>query len=166
MNPILMCCYNNLSLTKQAVDSALMQDVEGGVDLVVVNNGSTDGTGQWFSDLGAIVPRVTVLHMTHNESPCKVANALLQTLFVNSPYVLAIPNDVILPPSTYREFLRWPRGLVTGSEIRDRTAYDAHIQALQREHSNGRDVGETLGIRGSSCEGWVLLRRAVCSLCI
>jgi GT2 family glycosyltransferase len=113
MNPIVMICYNNLELTKQAVESALVQDIE--IELVVVNNGSTDGTRQWLSELQT--PAATILHMERNESPCKVANAMLKTIFANSPYVLGIPNDAILPPNCYSQLLKWPRGFVCATDI-------------------------------------------------
>jgi GT2 family glycosyltransferase len=50
-------------------------------------------------------------------APVKVANERLSTLFGRFDYkhILAVPNDVFLPPNLYREFLRWPRGVVTGS---------------------------------------------------
>lgn len=115
MNPILLIAYNNLNLTKMAVDSALAQDVD--VDLILVNNGSIDGTRKWVSDLAAMVPNVTAVHLERNESPIKVFNGLLSTVFNNSPYVLGMPNDVKIPSNCYSEMLKWARGFVSASDI-------------------------------------------------
>ncbi len=117
MNPIIMCCFNNLDLTKKAVESAMAQTIP--VHLTVVNNGSTDGTGQWLSDLAALCPNVTVIHNETNVSPVKVANCLMPRLFAHYPYLLCIPNDCVLPPNAYTEMLRWPRGFVCASTIGD-----------------------------------------------
>jgi GT2 family glycosyltransferase len=115
MNPVVMITYNNLYYTKMAIDSALAQDIP--IDLVVVNNGSTDGTRQWLSDLATMVENVTVIHLDRNESPIKVFNGIAKTIFANSPYLLGMPNDVKLPPNCYSEMLKWPRGFVSASDI-------------------------------------------------
>ena len=128
MNPILLITFNNVELTKKAVESALEQDVEGGVELVIINNGSTDSTRQWLSDLATFCKNVTPVHLERNEPVAKVSNAFLAQLFKASPHVLGMPNDVVLHRSLYREFLQWPRGLVTGSEIKDKAVYDDYIQ--------------------------------------
>ena len=57
-----------------------------------------------------------------------VANRYLKDIFSTSPHVLGVPNDVVLHPTLYEEFLKWPRGIVAGSEIRDRKVYDAYIK--------------------------------------
>ena len=51
-----------------------------------------------------------------NQSPVKMVNLHFGSLYrVGHPYILGVPNDVILPPNLYRELLRWPRGIVTAS---------------------------------------------------
>ena len=50
-----------------------------------------------------------------NKSPLGLVNNCAEYLFRAYPHVLGIPNDVFLPPNLYREFLKWPRGVVTGS---------------------------------------------------
>lgn len=109
---VLMCFYNQLALTKIAVESMLAQDVEGGVHLFLVNNGSTDGTREWLDSIAG--EHVTVSHMFENTSPVKIANMWLGSLFSSGhKHVLTAPNDIIAPPNLYREMLRWPRGLVS-----------------------------------------------------
>lgn len=114
MNAVLLTCYNNLELTKAAVDSALNQDIP--VRLHIVNNGSTDGTEQWISDLITFCPNVSAIHYSENLSPCKVANTWLGELLEYHEHLLSIPNDVRIPSNCYSEMLRWPRGFISASD--------------------------------------------------
>jgi GT2 family glycosyltransferase len=109
MNPILMCAYNNLELTKKAVASVLAQDIP--VEFYFIDNGSTDGTWEWIQTQPCICYR-----HEKNISPLKVGNDMFALLYKSFDYILGIPNDVILPPNCYRELLRWPRGFVCASD--------------------------------------------------
>ena len=62
-------------------------------------------------------PAIVIEHHDQNISPVLLSNWWMNELFNNRnyPHILGIPNDVILPPNLYREFLKWPRGIVTGS---------------------------------------------------
>jgi GT2 family glycosyltransferase len=116
MNPVLITAYNNLSMTKAAVASALAQDVRQ-IQVKVINNGSTDGTKEWLNDQVDIYRRLSVHHLRENTPPTTVANDLLEEAFAQdgASHVLAIPNDVVIPKNLYSEFLKWPRGFVTAS---------------------------------------------------
>jgi len=48
MNPIIVPCRNNLHLTRKALKTFRAQDIAGGVDLIVINNASTDGTAPFL----------------------------------------------------------------------------------------------------------------------
>jgi len=47
-NWILTLAYNNLHLTQAAINSFRAQDIEGGLQILVVDNGSTDNTRAWL----------------------------------------------------------------------------------------------------------------------
>lgn len=116
---IYMCCYNNADLTRQAVESALAQDVSGGVDLFIVNNGSTDD-GATFDYLELLSCSAdfegSITHLPTNQSPCVVANRYLAEIFAAGyGEVLCCPNDAILSTRLYSDLLLWPRGVVTAS---------------------------------------------------
>jgi glycosyltransferase involved in cell wall biosynthesis len=68
---VVLPTHNRRPLAAQAVRSILRQE---GVsfELIVVNDGSTDGTGPWLDRLAATDSRITVLH---HESPRFVSNA-------------------------------------------------------------------------------------------
>lgn len=114
MNPIFMLAYNNLYYTKMAVDSALAQDIP--VKLLIVNNGSTDGTREWLDSIAR--PDVNVQHYARNESPIKLGNLWARHLFsLGAKQILGIPNDAKIPPNCYSEMLKWPRGFVCATDI-------------------------------------------------
>lgn len=129
---VLMIAYQNVDLTKQAVQSVLAQDVPGGIDLFFVNNGSTDGTAVVIGDMFATHNvEGYIANLPANESPCKVANQQLASIFaMGYGEVLCVANDTILPPSMYGELLKWPRGIVTASEIHDRATYDEYVKQI------------------------------------
>ncbi len=125
MNSVLMICYNNLDLTKQAVESVLRQTIP--IHLTFIDNGSTDDTAKWCKESLLPLPDVDVFTLPSNTQVAKVSNEYLRDIFQVHPHVLGVPNDVILHPTLYEEFLKWPRGMVTGSEIKDRSAYDEYV---------------------------------------
>lgn len=118
-NAVLFLMYNQtpeqLALTKEALVSIQAQDVP--VDIFAVDNGSTDDTWEWLQTTG-----VACFRNPANRSPVAVTNEWLGDMFGRMGYehVLAVPNDVVLPKNLLREFLRWPRGVVTGSMTTDR----------------------------------------------
>lgn len=112
----LMITYNNLDLTRAAVDSVLAQDV-GEMRLHIINNGSTDGTREWLDELMESSENTSVEHHHINRSPVALINEAMPYLFDRGhSSILCVPNDVVLPGNLYRELLRWPRGIVTASQ--------------------------------------------------
>jgi GT2 family glycosyltransferase len=122
---ILFTIYNQtdeqLELTKESYSSFIAQDV-GDLELCIVNNGSTQPTVDWLNSLDMSNPKVHVYgaHYAKNVSPVLIANKYLAELFTRHEYILGVPNDVILPPNLFSHFLKWPRGIVTGSMTEDR----------------------------------------------
>ena len=108
MNPVLMCVYNNLELTKQAVASVFAQDIP--VELHFIDNGSTDGTWEWIQTQPSSVSATTPTLSAQSWQPD------VQRCVQTSAHVLGIPNDVILPSNCYSELLKWPRGFVSASD--------------------------------------------------
>src|SRR3954470_5746094 len=56
----------NDPLVEQAISSALNQTLRG-VEVIVVDHGSTDGTGRLIDGIAARNPRVRALHLPDNE---------------------------------------------------------------------------------------------------
>src|ERR1700733_2337725 len=120
-NAVVLMIYNRTpaqhALTISAVESALAQDIP--IDLFLINNGSTYApTRAWLDSIAA--DNIAIHHYPHNVSPIKLGNDWMANLYsLGYPYILGLPNDVIIPSNLYREFLKWPRGVVTGSMTSD-----------------------------------------------
>lgn len=110
LNAVLMICYNNLELTKRAVESVRAQDIP--VDIHFVDNGSTDLTWGWAETQGF----ASFTHYSGNWSPIFVANKMMAILYEKHDYILGVPNDVRIPKNCYSELLKWPRGFVCASD--------------------------------------------------
>lgn len=125
-NLVLLLAFNNADLTMAAIDSVLAQTIP--VQLFVIDNGSTDGT--WERLMGYADPNLTCIRNLTNIAPTKAANKWLRRLFEDNHHVLCMGNDIVLPPNFYEEILKWPRGIVAASEIKDREVYDEHIKNI------------------------------------
>lgn len=116
MNFIVCPLRNNLHLTRKAFASFRSQDVPGGVEILAVNNASTDGTTEWLTT------QRDVLSM-YFDPPCGVAeswNRALQYVFrQGAQHALVVNNDVELRPDTYRWLLADGGGFVTAVGVRD-----------------------------------------------
>lgn len=121
MNHWIICVlYNNLSLTKAAIQSFKAQDIEGGVQVLVVDNGSQqDNTVQWL----ATQPDLITIHNPTN-SVAGAWNKALKWLFEPkwmdgqplppiADYALVMNNDVLLRPDTMRWLVADGGGFVT-----------------------------------------------------
>lgn len=122
MNAAVLTLYDQtreqFELSRAALHSLLEQDVPD-LRIYVVNNGSTfPETLHWLK--GAPVPPERIIWRAKNQSPVALANEVLSDLFETWDHILCVPNDVVLPSNLYREFLRWPRGMVTGSMTGER----------------------------------------------
>src|SRR5258708_12786709 len=74
---VVMPCFNGQAFVEQAVRSALGQDY-GNVELIVVDDGSIDGSRATLARLAAEHPgRMTVLHQ-QNQGPYPARNAALR----------------------------------------------------------------------------------------
>lgn len=94
--PIVVVARNNLHLTKKTIASALAQDIP--VDVIVVNNASTDGTAQWLQQ-----KPVAVIHTQEQWSLAKCWNVALRSLWkAGWDRALVVNNDVVLRRDTAR----------------------------------------------------------------
>lgn len=107
MNPLLCILRNGLPLTRNANLTFMAQDI--GVDVLFIDNDSTDGTAQWLSSLD--------IHTIRNSPPKGVSESWNQGLgwwfSKGAEYVLCVNNDVALRLDTMRLLVEDEGGFVT-----------------------------------------------------
>jgi len=115
VNYIIVPVRNNLELTKRALRTFKAQDI-GDVEIVVINNASTDGTTQWLDSQDDLL-------VIHFNPPMGVAfswNRALEFVFKEgAKYALVVNNDVELRPDTYRLLVEDGGEFVTAVGVRD-----------------------------------------------
>lgn len=113
MNPVLIVTHNCLELTKRSIASLLDQYVACYSDILIVDNGSTDGTLGWITN-----KTLRCLSYSYNAGVSVAWNAGLDILF-HQPleHVLVINNDVTLPEWFYSELLSYKAPFVTGISV-------------------------------------------------
>ena len=68
---VIIATFNRLEVLKQSVSAVLQQDSTSNVELIVVDDSSTDGTWQWLESMG---PRVTRVRTEANAGPGAARN--------------------------------------------------------------------------------------------
>lgn len=116
MNPVICPLRNNLHLTRKAIATFHAQDIAGGVEVLVINNDSSDGTAAWLAAQRG-------LWQIHSHPAMSVAqswNRGLQWAWERgAEYALVVNNDVELRPDTYRHLVADGGGFVTAVGTRD-----------------------------------------------
>src|SRR2546423_1510488 len=74
---IIIITRNRAAYLKECVDSILLQDYPD-FEILIGDNGSTDGTIEYLQELSKRDPRVTVLYNGRNLGSCEGRNLLLQ----------------------------------------------------------------------------------------
>ncbi len=114
MNYIICPVRNCLELTQIAVKSFLSQDI-GDVQVILVDNDSTDGTGPWAR------AQENVFHVACSPSigVSKAWNLGLKYVFetMKEPYALVSNNDVMLRDDFYRMLIEHGGGFVSGMTV-------------------------------------------------
>lgn len=101
MIPIIIVARNGIALTKNAVRSALQQDVLTGV--MVIDNCSSDGTSQWLRAKAKTEERLSYVTPSDQWSLAECWNTALRSFWeVGCDRALVINNDVVLRSDTVR----------------------------------------------------------------
>ena len=152
---VVVVTWNGVALSRRCVRSLLDDPDALDLDVVVVDNASSDATPAWLDELHA-EPRVRVLRNAQNLGFAAACNQGLRALAERGAELLAIlNNDVVVTPGWGRTFARHLRrdpriGLIgpitnnIGNEARVPTAY-ADLEAMQGEQAQrtGGAAGRT-----------------------
>lgn len=126
VNWIVVIARNNLALTKKAVASFLKQDIP--VQVLVINNASTDGTAEWLHS-----QPVYNIHYQGQKSVAECWNRALRLCFKDgAEHVLVVNNDTELKPWTYRMLLEDGGGFVTAVGVNTREQFDQEPDPTKR----------------------------------
>ncbi len=95
LTSIIVCAYNNLSYTKQCVES-IMKHTKTPYELILVNNGSTDGTDEYFGKVGVAKnnnPHNTTVVINYQEN--EIVEYVINEAFklCHGTYVAFVSND-------------------------------------------------------------------------
>lgn len=91
---ILVAAYNEQNSIEDTLESIALQDYPGELSVVVINDGSTDGTAAILERLRPRYAWLRVIHLARNAGKSAALNAGLRT--VDTPYVITVDGDSYL----------------------------------------------------------------------
>jgi glycosyltransferase involved in cell wall biosynthesis len=138
---IVVPCYNEQENIRSLHErtAAVMADVTSDWELVFVDNGSRDASGQTFAELAAQDPHVTVLSLSRNFGSQAAYSSGIE--FAHGNAVVCMDGDLQDPPEVIPQLVtRWLEGyeVVYGDRVRRkagfamRFAYKAFYRLLRR----------------------------------
>lgn len=128
---IIIPCFDEAQNVRDTIAWACAQEYPQ-YEVIAVNDGSTDATGEILEELRAENPRLRVIHHDHNQG--KAVGLRTAALAARGEYLVSIDGDALLDPYActwiVRHFLSGPRvGAVTGNpRVRNRSTLLGKIQ--------------------------------------
>ncbi|KRW58884.1 poly-beta-1,6-N-acetyl-D-glucosamine synthase [Pseudomonas sp. TTU2014-080ASC] len=128
---ILIPCFNEGEHAVETISAALAQRYAN-IEVIVINDGSRDNTGEVLDRLAEAEPRLRVLHLAQNQG--KAVALRMGALAARSEYLVCIDGDALLDQDAasylVEPMLANPRvGAVTGNpRIRTRSTLIGRIQ--------------------------------------
>lgn len=96
-------CYNEASRLDRAGLTSLAAS---GIDLILVDDGSTDGTGEILDDLAASIPHAQVVHLNANQGKAEAVRVgMLLAAHQGAAVVGYLDADLSTPPDEYLRVL-------------------------------------------------------------
>lgn len=92
---IIMPVFNQLKYTKIALESLYKNTNKEDFRVIIIDNGSTDGTKEFLSDFWKTVINAIIISNTENLGWCKALNQGYGYLLKDSEYVLWANNDIV-----------------------------------------------------------------------
>jgi GT2 family glycosyltransferase len=100
---VIVVTWENLALTRLCLESLLAHTHDVPFELIIVDNGSTDGTAAYLQALAAAEPRVGLILNEHNDGFARACNQGARAAV--GDILVFLNNDTVLSPG-------WLRGLV------------------------------------------------------
>jgi biofilm PGA synthesis N-glycosyltransferase PgaC len=130
---VLIPCHDEEGSIEETIEGMMQQDVPG-LEVIAVDDASTDRTGAILARLQAIHPNLRVVTLATNQG--KAVGLTMAALASRGEYLVCVDADAVLAPGAVRwlvSHFRWPRvGAVTGNpRVRNRTTVLAKIQVAE-----------------------------------
>lgn len=141
---VIMPAYNAEKFIEASVRCVLDQSFSD-IELIVVNDGSTDRTGKILEALAAEDSRLTVLNVT-NGGPARARNRALETVRAGSEYIMFVDADDELLPDAIEYAVGGSRDadlVFFGFSIVNPDGTERHYFESER-HINSANFGENL----------------------
>jgi len=128
---ILIPCYNEGLNARETVQAAMAQRYEN-IEVIAINDGSSDNTAEVLDMLAAEYPRLRVIHLAENQG--KAVALKTGAAAARSDFLVCIDGDALLDRDTaaylVAPLLQFPRvGAVTGNpRIRTRSTLIGRVQ--------------------------------------
>jgi biofilm PGA synthesis N-glycosyltransferase PgaC len=123
-------CYNEASNAEETLQTAAAVDYPE-FEVIAINDGSRDNTGELLDQLIARIPKLRVVHLAANRGKATALNT--GALLAKHELLVCIDGDALLDPHALRwiarAFLRADVGAIGGSpRIRNRTSLLGRLQ--------------------------------------
>ncbi|MBB3322846.1 poly-beta-1,6-N-acetyl-D-glucosamine synthase [Atlantibacter sp. RC6] len=128
---ILIPCYNEGLNARETIEAAMAQRYEN-IEVIAINDGSSDNTAEVLDQLAAEYPRLRVIHLAENQG--KAVALKTGAAAARSDFLVCIDGDALLDRDTaaylVAPLLQFPRvGAVTGNpRIRTRSTLIGRVQ--------------------------------------
>jgi GT2 family glycosyltransferase len=131
---IIVVTYNQLLLTKLCLTSLMGNPAGPGLEMVVVDNGSMDGTREYLSELARRRPDVQLRLNERNRGFAAASNQGLS--MARSDRLFLLNNDTIVPPGWLEPLLRHLEDPAVGlvGPVTNRCGNEAQVRASYRTH--------------------------------
>ncbi len=96
---VIVPCYNEEQHGAETIRAALNQDYAN-IEVIAVNDGSSDGTAALFDRLASEDPRLRVIHLAQNQG--KAMALRMGAMAARSEYLVCIDGDAHLDPDAVR----------------------------------------------------------------
>jgi peptidoglycan-N-acetylglucosamine deacetylase len=129
---VLIPAYNEEDVIVYTINSVLESDYQR-LEVIVVNDGSTDGTGDLLDSQFGRNPAVRIIHQANNGKPSALSHALAEA---SSSIIVTIDADTAIEPDAISKLVRHfvnPRvGAVAGNvKVGNRVSWLTRWQALE-----------------------------------
>lgn len=129
---VVLLAYNQLAYTKKCVESLFRHTSDVEYELITINNGSSDGTEEYFNSL----PNVKKISFPENVGVDKAINCGFR--LAEGTYTLNLSNDIVVTP-------RWLKNLVACADSDEKIGMVVPVCNFSSNH-------QTVGLPYSSLE--------------